>query len=81
MPNKKQLEVLHQQELRQDLHRESAEAKKRNLLIGQSLKPGWLLVVLKFQFCDLEAFIDLGFGLLMLVATSLEPAQSNGLLV
>lgn len=40
-------------------------SKARKVLIGYSLKPPWLwLLVLRFQFCKLEAFTGLDFSLL-----------------
>ena len=61
-------------------------SKARKLLIGYSSKPSWLLVVnrlvvLRFQLLNLEAFTDVGLGLLKEAAIALEPPEYNDLLV
>ena len=48
--------------------------------MGCNLKPTWVFVIACPQHFDFIT-LGLGFGLLMLAATALEPPLSNGLLV
>lgn len=63
-----------------DLEREDRN-RARKLLIGCNLKPSLQLVVLTFQFHNLEAVTGLDFALLMKVVMALELPLLSGFLV
>ena len=65
---------LQSEELGRDLYTGGMEAEQGGYWLSGSLKPGWLwLAVLRFQFCNFEAFTGLDLGLLVEAPGHLRP--------